>query len=65
MDRYQISTHKESNITNNPNDWANEQNKPSYILDLLLSIITVSIKSVDIINSLPMLNFDTKSPEEE
>ncbi len=65
MDRYQISTHKESNITNNPNDWANEQNKPSYILDLLLSIITVSIKSVDIINSLPVLNFDTESPEKE
>ncbi|MEI7696400.1 MAG: type ISP restriction/modification enzyme, partial [Chlorobium sp.] len=31
MERYQITTHKESNITNNPNDWAKEVGNPRYI----------------------------------
>ncbi|MDR2968327.1 MAG: helicase, partial [Tannerellaceae bacterium] len=37
MESYQIKTHKESGIVNDPNDWAREHNKPRYILDLLLS----------------------------
>ncbi|MCY7292085.1 MAG: hypothetical protein LH615_07875, partial [Ferruginibacter sp.] len=40
MERYQVSTHKESGIKNDPNDWATEVGNPRYILDLLLSIIT-------------------------
>jgi predicted helicase len=55
MERYAVTTHKESGITNNPNDWAIEHNNPRYILDLLLSVITVSVKTVDIVNSLPKL----------
>jgi predicted helicase len=31
MERYQITTHKESGIKNNPNDWATEVNSPRYI----------------------------------
>lgn len=58
MERYQVSTHKESGITNNPNDWATETGKPSYILDLLLSVINVSVQTVDIVNSLPIVKFD-------
>ncbi len=58
IDRYQIKIDKESGITNNPNDWAIEQNKPSYILDLLLSVIELSIKTLDIIENLPELKFD-------
>jgi predicted helicase len=58
MERYQITTHKESGIRNDPNDWANEIGNPRYILDLLLSIINVSIKTVDIVNSLPKVSFD-------
>jgi predicted helicase len=57
MERYQITTHKESGITNDPNDWATEVGNPRYILDLLLSIITVSLLTVDIVNSLPKLSF--------
>ena len=53
MDRYQIKTDEDSNITNDPNDWACENNKLSYILDLLLSIIELSIRTVDIIDNLP------------
>jgi predicted helicase len=57
MERYQVSTHKESGITNDPNDWAKEQGKPRYILDLLLSIINVSTQTVDIVNGLPRVKF--------
>jgi len=47
MERYSITTHKESGITNNPNDWAVvEHENPQYFLDLLLSVITVSMKTV-------------------
>jgi predicted helicase len=58
MERYQITTHKESNITNNPNDWAKEVNNPRYILNLLLSVINVSVKTVDIVEGLPELRFE-------
>jgi predicted helicase len=58
MERYQITTHKESGITNDPNDWAIEVGKPRYILDLLLSIINVSVQTVDIVNALPRLDFE-------
>ena len=58
MDRYQVTTHKESGITNDPNDWATEVGNPRYILDLLLSIINVSVQTVDIVASLPKVKFD-------
>ena len=57
MDRYQVTIDKDSLIKNDPNDWSREHNQPRYILDLLLSIITVSVKTVDIVNSLPKLKF--------
>ena len=58
MERYAVTTHKESGITNNPNDWAEEVGKPRYILDLLLSIINVSVQTVDIVASLPKVKFE-------
>ncbi len=61
MERYQVSTHKESGITNNPNDWASEVENPRYILDLLLSIINVSVQTVDIVNSLPIVDFGSNT----
>ena len=57
MERYQVTIHKESGIKNDPNDWAKEVSNPRYILDLLLSIINVSVQTVDIVNRLPHLNF--------
>lgn len=57
MERYQITIHKDSQIKNDPNDWAREHNQPRYILDLLLSVINVSVQTVDIVNSLPKLDF--------
>lgn len=58
MERYQITTHKDSGITNNPNDWSKEVGNPRYILDLLLSIINVSMQTVDIVDNLPKVNFE-------
>jgi predicted helicase len=58
MERYQVKTDKPSGITNDPNNWSDEVGNPRYILDLLLSIINVSVQTVDIVNDLPKLKFD-------
>jgi predicted helicase len=58
MEKYQLTTHKESGIKNDPNDWAKEVGNPRYILDLLLSIINVSVKTMNIVESLPEVKFD-------
>ncbi|WP_370175649.1 DEAD/DEAH box helicase [Leeuwenhoekiella palythoae] len=58
MDRYQVKIDKKSGIKNDPNDWSKEVENPSYILDLILSIINVSVQTVDIVNDLPKLNFE-------
>jgi predicted helicase len=60
MERYAVIVHKESGITNNPNDWAAEHGDPRYILDLLLSVITVSVNTIDIVNSLPKIDWKAK-----
>jgi len=59
MERYQVTTHKESGIVNDPNDWAKEVGNPRYILDLLLSVINISVQTVDIVNALPKLDFSS------
>ena len=61
MERYQIKTDKDSGITNDPNDWAIEHNQPRYILDLLLSVINVSLQTLDIIAALPKPDFTEKT----
>lgn len=52
MERYQIKTDKDSGILNDPNTFSDN---PRYILDLLLRIIEVSVRSVEIINHLPKM----------
>lgn len=64
LERYQIKTDKASGITNDPNDWAQEQGKPRYILDLLLSVITVSLETMKIVNGLPKLEIATEKPKD-
>jgi predicted helicase len=58
MERYAVTTHKDSGIKNDPNDWAVEVGNPRYILDLVLSIINVSVQTVEIVKGLPKVNFD-------
>lgn len=58
VERYCVSQDKKSLIKNDANDWAREHHKPRYILDLLLSVINVSVQTVDIVSNLPKLKFD-------
>jgi predicted helicase len=57
MERYQITVDKASQIKNDPNAWALERGNPRYILELLLSVIMVSIETVKIVEDLPKLHF--------
>ncbi|EMB75626.1 DEAD/DEAH box helicase [Streptococcus mutans] len=50
MDQYQVKTDKKSGITDDPNDYSTNDR---YIFNLLLSIINVSLQTVDLVNSLP------------
>lgn len=50
MDQYQVKTDKKSGITDNPNDYSDDE---KYIFNLLLRIINVSVQTVDLVNSLP------------
>jgi predicted helicase len=59
MDRYQLTRDKDSDIQNNPNDWAKEHDDPKYIINLLKSVITVSVETMKIVNGLPPLNEKT------
>jgi predicted helicase len=56
MERYALTTHKESQISNDPNAWSNEHTSPRYILDLLHSVITVSLRTIELVKTLPSIN---------
>lgn len=53
IDQYQVKTDKKSGIIDDPNEFAPEN--PRYILDLLLSVITVSMKTVELVGQLPRM----------
>ena len=50
IDQYQIDTDRKSGITDDPNDYSDDE---KYIFNLLLRIINVSLQTVDLVNSLP------------
>lgn len=55
IERYQVKTDKASGIVNDPNDWSREVEDPRYIIDLLARIVTVSLETMQIVDSLPPL----------
>ena len=55
IDQYQVKTDKKSGITDDPNLYSEDE---KYIFNLLLSIINVSIRTVDLVNSLPPLEIE-------
>ena len=55
MDRYQIKTDSASGIANNANDWGREIGEPRYIIDLLAKIVTVSLRTMQVVDNLPAL----------
>ena len=50
IDQYQVKTDEKSGITDDPNNFSDD---PKYILNLLLSVITVSIRTLELIDELP------------
>lgn len=57
MERYAVTINKDSQIKNDPNDWAREHDDEKYIYNLLLRVITVCVETVKIVNGLPKLKF--------
>lgn len=55
MERYAVTTDKDSGITNDPNDWCDEQGNPRYIIDLVKRIVRVSMETMEIVKTLPPL----------
>ncbi|GGO94055.1 helicase [Nocardioides phosphati] len=55
IDRYYVKTDKASGIVNDPNDWSREVGDPRYIIDLLARVVTVSVETMKIVDSLPPL----------
>lgn len=60
--QYQVTTDKASGIVNDPNQWGIEHGNPRYILDLLQKVVTVSLRTVEITDSLPSLSSDHENP---
>jgi predicted helicase len=58
MERQSVTTHKDSGIVNDANDWANEtMGNPRYALELFLKMVTVSLETEQIIKNMPPLIF--------
>ncbi len=54
IERYSITKDKDSLIENNPNDYAGDQ----YVFELLCRVITLSVKSVDLIEKISEKRFE-------
>ncbi|SHP22416.1 Conserved protein of uncharacterised function (part2) [Mycobacteroides abscessus subsp. abscessus] len=52
-ERYQVRTDKDSGIVNDPNDWCDEHDDPTYIIDLIKKVTTVAVETTRIVDSLP------------
>ena len=55
MERYQVTTDKDSGIVNDPNDWAAENGDPTYIFDLVKRVVRVSVETMRVVKALPAL----------
>lgn len=57
MERQAVTTHKDSGIVNDANDWAiDTMHNPRYPLELFQRVITVSLETMKIVRALPKLN---------
>ena len=52
IDRYQVKTDKASGIVNDPNEWCDEHDEPTYIVDLIKKITTISVETVALVEQL-------------
>lgn len=64
IDRYYVKTDSASGIVDDVNQWALEHDDPRYILDLIKRVVTISVRTLDIVNQLPELHFEAATDEE-
>lgn len=55
IDRYRVTTHKESGIVNDPNTFCAEIGNPAYIAELIPKLVTVSLRTQELLGALPEL----------
>ena len=55
IDRYHVKTDKASGIVNDPNDFLREQGRPDAIVDLIKRLVTVSMRTQELLATLPPL----------
>lgn len=60
IDRYHVKTDKASGIVNDPNDFLREQGRPDAVVDLIKRLVTVSMRTQELLATLPKLEI----PEE-
>ena len=60
VDQYRVKTDKRSGITHDPNGYSDD---PQYILKLIERVITVSLRTVDIVEKLAKLPFRLESAD--
>lgn len=53
IDRYHVKTDKASGIVNDPNDFLREQGRPDAVVDLIKRLVTVSIRTQELLATLP------------
>ena len=58
MERYCDKVDTKSGIRNDANQWGIEHGNPKYPFELLQSIITLSLKTLDIVDNLPKVTFN-------
>lgn len=55
IDRYHVKTDKASGIVNDPNDFLREQGRPDAVVDLIKRLVTVSMRTQELVETLPKL----------
>lgn len=55
IDRYHVKTDKASGIVNDPNDFLREQGRPDAVVDLIKRLVTVSMRTQELLATLPAL----------
>ena len=55
IDRYHVKTDKASGIINDPNDFLREQGRPDAVVDLIKRLVTVSMRTQELLETLPVL----------
>lgn len=53
LDRYKVTVDSKSGIVNDPNAWLREHENPRYVVDLIRSLVTVSLETQKLIAELP------------